>query len=115
MGGFDPYVDLDDDPAAKQAEQGRKAQDQWEVSVRWLMKAGPRGRHVAFQILAHTSAMHDSFDPDPYQHARNSGVRSVGLWLLEAIEGICPETREIMMQEANERRDDSGVRSDSDS
>lgn len=109
MGGFDPYADPEDDPAVAQQARLAKGQEQWEASVRWLMKAGPRGRHVAHQILEQTGwDQSDGGDNDTNAQFRNAGRRDIGCWFRNTIKQVCGRDTLLLMEEEAHERDSDG-------
>lgn len=81
-----------------------RKQDQREVEVSDILAVmtTPSGRRVLARILNFTGMDVDTFDEDPYRHARNSGLRSVGLWLKSELKDAAPDKFMLMLQEQTE-------------
>ena len=60
------------------------------------------GRRFVRRMLRVTGFHADTFDPDPYVHARNSGGRMIGTWLWDEINAAAPRKVAEMMKETDE-------------
>ncbi len=57
------------------------------------------GRDFVWEILNDCGVYQDGFHADPYVHARNAGLKSAGLQLLQKILLACPDKHELMFSE----------------
>ena len=57
------------------------------------------GRDFVWELLTDCGVYQDGFNPDPYVHARNAGLKSMGLQLLHKILSACPDKHELMFSE----------------
>lgn len=99
MADHDPY----DLKGQQLAQEERKDKEQalqalWDSDVRWLM-GGKKGRRVVFRILEKAGAFRSVFSTNNAQMAFNEGQRNIGLFLLGAINRLCPETYLTMLEE----------------
>lgn len=62
------------------------------------------GRHWVYDRLSAAQVFTDPFSPDPYIHAYNAGRRAEGIALFNDLITYAPESLQLMMQEADERR-----------
>ena len=102
MAEYDP-TDIEANAwAARQSEDREKAlTSQWESDIQWLM-GGKRGRRVVFKVLDDAGVFRTTFNANALWMAFNEGKRNVGLTLIDAINSVCPETYQIMLQERGE-------------
>lgn len=63
----------------------------------------PAGRRFVSRILAQSRVYKTSFAAQNDQTNFNEGMRNVGLWLFDEIEGACPDKILLMMQEHQEK------------
>ena len=70
------------------------------------------GRAFVARILHYTGVDRDDFHEDSRLHARYSGVRSVGIWLIDEIKAHCPELYQTMIKESEETIDERNTRSE---
>lgn len=57
------------------------------------------GRKFLMRILERANTFGDTFDNDPYTHARNSGMRSVGTWLDQELKEVNIDMYQRMIKE----------------
>lgn len=57
------------------------------------------GRNVFWRILEQAGLFDDTFDSDPYLHARNAGKRSTGVWLQNELKDVAPGSYLTMLKE----------------
>ena len=92
----DPFADLGEDAA--QVEAQRKAQEQLDDAVRWLL-ADARGRLVAWWLLEQAGVFRSSFAGAAEHTAFNEGRRDLGLRLLHRVMEVDPDAYGQMVKE----------------
>ena len=59
----------------------------------------PQTRSFMYRHLEQLGTFVDTFNPDPYIHSRQSGVRAAGLMLVETLKQNAPEEYKLMIRE----------------
>lgn len=112
----------EEDPIDYQAQQRARAdqdarkrldQETEESDFKWLM-GSRRGRRIAWGLLDRAGVFRLSFNTNAMAMAFAEGCKNEGLRILDQVHTLCPERYEIMVKEANERRnpDDDRRRND---
>lgn len=57
------------------------------------------GRHFMWRILEQSCVFANGFNPDPYIHAKNSGNRQIGLWLVDELKNAAFGSYMTMLKE----------------
>ena len=92
----DPFADLGEDTA--QAEAQRKAQEELDEAVRWLL-GDARGRLVAWWLLEQAGVFRTSFAGAAEHTAFNEGRRDLGLRLLHRVMDVDADAYLRMVKE----------------
>lgn len=92
----------------EKSERDKHAQQVDAEDIKWLM-GSKRGRRIVWRLLGRTGVFRSSFTGNSETFFRE-GERNVGLFLLAQINGNCPETYNLMVQEQK----DDGKRQSSD-
>tara|TARA_Y100000310_G_C20641166_1_gene793993 strand:+ start:1122 stop:1391 length:270 start_codon:yes stop_codon:yes gene_type:complete len=64
--------------------------------------SGPDGEEALKEIDFLTMYKNNTFDPDPYQHAYNSGQRSVTVWIHECMDHDVEKAQKLLKERTNE-------------
>jgi len=63
------------------------------------MMRSPQARSFIYQYLNSVNAFVDTFNPDPYIHARTAGMRAAGLVMTQMLKEYAPEEYNLMIRE----------------
>ncbi|MAE50083.1 hypothetical protein CMI48_05095 [Candidatus Pacearchaeota archaeon] len=82
-------------------EQGESAKTDalYDIAATNEVMGLKAGRHFVWEMLADCGVYQDGFNDNPYVHARNSGMKRIGLRLLHKILSACPDKHEMMFAE----------------
>lgn len=84
----------------------KKKQSQREIELGTIRNAMStvQGRAMMWRFVAQASIFSNTFTPDPYVHAHNSGVRSQGLWLDRELREASEDFYYLMLRENSNAR-----------
>ncbi len=77
--------------AAARRKADQLEQDKRDADLRAVL-ATQAGRRLVWRLLNICKVFGDSFDSDTHLHARNAGMRSVGLKLMEEAQRVAPQS-----------------------
>ncbi len=86
----------------KQVKKAKEAALYSKICVQEVMN-NKMGRHFVWEELTKCGVYQEGFNADPYVHARNAGLKSAGLQLLDKILKDCPERYQLMFAEHEEK------------